>query len=72
MVYKNNLITERKRYELWAEAIRDIGILTLVFVPLDSLVRETPITQARLLLVIGFAILGLLLIEIGVRMGSDS
>jgi hypothetical protein len=65
-------MAERKRYELWAEAIRDIGILTLVFVPLDSLVRETPITRARLLLVIGFAILGLLLIEIGVRMGSDS
>ncbi len=39
---------------------------------LDSLVRETPITQARLFLVIGFAILGLLLIEIGVRMGSDA
>jgi hypothetical protein len=72
LVFKNSLMAERKRYELWAEAIRDIGILTLLFVPLDSLVRETPITRARLLLVIGFAILELLLIEIGVRIGSDS
>jgi hypothetical protein len=65
-------MAERKRYELWAEAIRDIGILTLVFVPLDSLIRETPITRARLLMDIGFAILGLLLIEIGVRMEFNS
>jgi hypothetical protein len=72
LVYKNSLMAERKRYELWAEAIRDIGILTLVFVPLDSLIRETPITRARLLMDIGFAILGLLLIEIGVRMEFNS
>jgi hypothetical protein len=70
MAYKVS-VAEKKRYELWAEAIRDIGILMLVFVPLDFLVRETPVTRGRLLMVIGFAILGLLLIEIGVRMGCE-
>jgi hypothetical protein len=65
-------VAGKKRYELWAEAIRDIGNLMLVFVPLDSLIRETPITRPRLLMVIGFAIFGLLLIEIGVRIGCDT
>jgi hypothetical protein len=70
MAYKVS-VAEKKRYELWAEAIRDIGILTLVFVPLDSLIRETPITRGRLEIVTGFAILGLLLIEIGVRIDCE-
>ena len=29
-----------KRHELWAEAIRDIGILFLVFAPLETLLRK--------------------------------
>jgi hypothetical protein len=62
---------ERQRYELRAEAIRDVGILLLVFVPLDTFLREGKLTGSRLLIALGFAILGLLLIEIGVRMGSN-
>jgi hypothetical protein len=69
MSYKGD-VPEKKRYELWAEAIRDIGVLVLVFVPLDSLIRDTPITRARLLIAIGFVIFGLMLLAIGVRIGA--
>jgi hypothetical protein len=65
-------MADRRRYELWAEAIRDVGILMLVFVPLDSFVREGPVTRTTLLVVVGFAIVGLLFIEIGVRMACDT
>ena len=61
----------KKRYELWAEAMRDIGILVLVFVPLDSLIRDTPITGLRLLTAFGFVIFGLMLLAIGVRIGTE-
>jgi hypothetical protein len=61
-----------KRHELWAEAIRDIGILLLVFAPLDTLLRFRSGTWIDWIMAVAIAILGLLLIERGVRMGSDT
>jgi hypothetical protein len=61
----------KPRYELWAEAIRDIGILLFVFAPLDTLLRTSHIAFTDWLIAIGIALFGLLLIEIGVRMGMQ-
>jgi hypothetical protein len=61
----------KERHELWGEAIRDIGILFLVFAPLDTLL----VTQNRhwwdWLMALGLAIAGYAFIEKGVRMESE-
>ena len=63
----------KKRHELWAEAIRDIGILFFVFAPLDTLLRMSfGIWDWHWLIAVAVAILGLLLIEKGVRMEVTS
>jgi len=59
----------KERHELWAEAIRDIGILFLVFAPLDTLIVADHSHWWNWPLAIGIAVCGLLLIEKGVRMG---
>lgn len=68
-------MSDKKRHELWAEAIRDIGILFFVFAPLETLLRISFGTwDWHWLIAVGVAILGLLLIEKGVRMevGSET
>ena len=62
-------MAERERHELWAEAIRDIGILFLVFAPLDTLIMTDKKHWWDWPIAIGLAIVGLLLIEKGVRIG---
>lgn len=62
----------KQSYELWAEAIRDVGILLLVFAPLDTVFKSGYGTYIDWLLAAGIGVLGLLLIAIGVRMGSDT
>ena len=59
----------KERHELWAEAIRDIGILFLVFAPLDTLIMLDNRHWWDWLIALGLAVGGLLLIEKGVRMG---
>lgn len=56
----------KKRYELWAEALRDIGILFFVFAPLDTLLRAGHGTAVDWIVAAGIAIIGLLLIEVGI------
>jgi hypothetical protein len=58
----------KQRYELWAEAIRDVGILLFVFAPLDTLFRSGHGTSLDWLIAVGIAGLGLLSIEVGVRL----
>jgi len=58
----------KQRYELWSEAIRDVGILLLVFAPLDTLLRIGRGSLIDWSIAVTFAFLGLALIEIGVRM----
>ena len=60
-----------KRHELWAEAIRDIGILFFVFAPLETLLRKERGSWLDWLIAGSIAILGLLFIEKGVRMGTE-
>ncbi len=66
------MLVAKQRHELWAEAIRDIGILLMVFAPLDTLLRFRSGTWVDWLVAVAVAILGLLLIEKGVRMESDT
>jgi hypothetical protein len=60
-----------KRHELWAEALRDVGILFLVFAPLETLLRKERGGWLDWLVAGTIATLGLLLIEKGVRMGTE-
>jgi hypothetical protein len=69
MRYKAVLVSGQRAI-LWAEAIRDIGILLLVFGPLDLLLTRAHLTLGSWILSSVFVILGLVLIEIGVRIGS--
>jgi hypothetical protein len=61
----------KKRHELWAEAIRDVGILLLVFGPLDTLFRAGRGTSLDWLIALGVALLGLLLIAIGIKIEAE-
>ena len=61
----------KERYELWAEAIRDIGILFLVFAPLDTLLKSEPGHWYDWPLAVGIAIVGWVLLYVGVGMGTD-
>jgi len=56
----------KKRYELWAEALRDIGILFFVFAPLDTLLRSGRGTAVDWMIAAGIAVIGLSLIELGI------
>ena len=56
----------RKRFELLGESIRDIGVLLLVFVPLDAVFYQGVIDfPARVGLAI-LAVAGLILIAVGI------
>jgi len=61
----------KRRHELWAEAIRDIGILFFVFAPLETLVRKERGNWEDWLIAGAIAALGLLFVEKGVRMGTE-
>ncbi|MGB6474872.1 MAG: hypothetical protein WBF04_12515 [Candidatus Sulfotelmatobacter sp.] len=60
----------KKSSELFAEVLRDIGILFFVFAPLDTLVKSGHLTQIDWVIAGGIAVAGLVLIDIGIRMGS--
>jgi hypothetical protein len=68
--YKIGAVAEKKRYQLWAESIRDIGILFLVFAPLDTLILGERGKWLDWLIATLVAVVGYLLIEKGVRMES--
>jgi len=62
----------RPRYELWGESVRELGVLILVFVPLDILVdyfRNGQHPDAHHWWVISvFALTGVLLMVVGVEL----
>ncbi len=60
----------KQRHELWAEAVRDIGILLFVFGPLDTVIREKN-GPWDWLLAGAIALLGLALIYVGVNLEAD-
>lgn len=61
----------RQQYELWAEVLRDMGILFFVFAPLDTLLKTGRGNGMDWLIAIAIAIIGLLFIFIGIKIGSD-
>ncbi len=60
----------KKRHELWAEAIRDIGVVFFVFAPLETLLRKERGGWVDWLIAAAIAILGLLFIEKGGQNGN--
>ena len=68
---KTCFVADKRRNQLRAEVLRDIGILLFVFAPLDTMVRSGHGNWFDWLLAIGIAILGLSAIEIGVRMEAS-
>jgi hypothetical protein len=63
-------VAGKQRYELWAESVRDIGILLLVFAPLDTVIREKN-SQWDWLLAGAIGVLGIALIWVGVDLEAD-
>ncbi len=55
----------RQRYELWGESVREIGVLVLVFVPLDLLISPGAHPNWKIILI--FGVVGLTLIVLGVE-----
>ncbi len=55
----------RQRYELWGESVREIGILVLVFVPLDILISPRGAPNWKIVLI--FGVIGFILIVLGVE-----
>jgi hypothetical protein len=60
----------KKSSELVGEVLRDIGILFFVFAPLDTLIKSGSLTENDWLIAGGIALAGLILIDIGIKMGS--
>ncbi len=52
----------RHRYELWGESLREIGVLLVVFVPLENLIRAGKPNWEN---VVVFSVIGLILILVG-------
>jgi len=61
----------KPRYELWGESLRELGVLVLVFVPLDVLVEYSKSGQQPDLhhwkIILSFAVLGAVLMIVGVE-----
>ncbi len=57
----------RPQFELWGETLREIGILIVVFVPLETLLRPGPVRWAYPLVFFAF---GAILTVVGVRLES--
>jgi hypothetical protein len=65
-------VAERKRVsELVAEVMRDVGILLFVFGPLDTLLKSGYGTKADWEITSLVALVGLILIAIGIRIGAQ-
>jgi hypothetical protein len=60
----------KPQYELWAEVLRDVGILFFVFAPLDTMFRAGRGATSDWILAGGVALGGLLLIWLGIKMES--
>jgi len=61
----------KPRYELWGEMVREVGVLLLVFGPLDFLVEYSRsgfhIDIRQWLIVLGCALSGTVLMALGVE-----
>ena len=64
-------MTEKRQYVLWAESIREIGILLFVFGPLETLLRKAPLEWEDWLTAAGIGIIGLILISVAVKVEAD-
>ena len=64
-------VAGKQSYELWAEAIRDVGILLFVFAPLDTLLKSGHGSRIDWLIAGSVAVLGLIFIAVGVKMGAE-
>jgi hypothetical protein len=61
----------KPKSELYAETLREIGLLMVVFAPLDILFRAEHGTLSDWITAGTVAIVGLIFIEIGVRMEAE-
>lgn len=61
----------RQQYELWGEVLRDVGILFFVFAPLDTLLKTGRGTATDWLIAIAIAVIRLLFIFIGIKIGAE-
>ena len=65
-------VDEKKRYELLGESVREVGILLLVFGPLETLLRSGNVRTIDWLIAFVLAVFGFILIAVGVSMGGET
>jgi hypothetical protein len=68
LIEEQDRVPSRKRFELFGESIREIGVLLLVFVPLDTVFYQGDIRLFGLLGLIFVAVVGFFLIYAGAIM----
>jgi hypothetical protein len=61
----------KPRHELWAECLREIGVLLLVFAPLEVVLRNERSVWWQWVVALVLLVAGLLMVEKGVRMESE-
>jgi hypothetical protein len=65
-------VAGKHAYEIWGESLREVGILLLVFGPLDTVFKGGQGSLKDWLIAGAVALVGLILILIGVRMESET
>ena len=61
----------KPRHELLAESLREVGVLLLVFAPLEVILRSEHSRWWQWLIAVILLIAGLALVEVGIRMESE-
>ena len=62
----------KQPYELWGEAIREIGLLLFVFAPLDALFKRDYGNSTDWLIAGCVAVAGLILIWVGIVLEAET
>ena len=61
----------KPRHELLAESLREVGVLLLVFAPLEVVLRSERSRWWQWLVAVILLIIGVVLVEVGIRMESE-
>jgi hypothetical protein len=64
-------VDRKKRHEAVGEVLRELGVLMLIFVPLDVIFKSERFTTLDLALAFGALVAGPILIEIGIRVECE-
>jgi|HubBroStandDraft_5_1064220.scaffolds.fasta_scaffold128339_3 hypothetical protein len=67
----NNTVVPQKLRDINAESLREVGILFVVFGPLEGLLKSTSLHAADFVIALSIAAFGGVLLFAGTRMGKE-